>query len=72
MDDPTNLIRVILYGINAKDGAPGIVMPGFASGFTNADVARIAAYLRATRTSRPAWADLETKVATIRAQGQGQ
>ncbi|MDF0489298.1 cytochrome c [Sphingomonas sp. H39-1-10] len=72
LDDPTNLIRVILYGVSARDGAPGVVMPGFARGFTDADVARIAAYLRATRTGKPAWSDLETKVATIRAQGQGQ
>ncbi|WP_457351699.1 c-type cytochrome [Sphingomonas sp. UYP23] len=70
--DPTNLIRVILYGVSARDGAPGIVMPGFAHGFTNADVARIAAYLRSTRTAKPAWTDLESKVATIRAQGEGQ
>lgn len=72
LDDPTNLIRVILYGIDARDGAPGVVMPGFASGFSNADVARIAAYLRATRTDHPAWPDLEKTVATIRAQGKGQ
>lgn len=72
LDDPTNLIRVILYGINARDGAPGVVMPGFARGFTNADVARIAAYLRATRTAKPAWNDLENKVSAIRAQGTSQ
>jgi len=72
MDDPTNMIRVILYGVNAPDGAPGVVMPGFAHGFTDADVVRIAAYLRKTRTGKPAWADLQGKVATIRAQGQGQ
>ncbi|OYY91335.1 MAG: aldehyde dehydrogenase [Sphingomonas sp. 28-66-16] len=72
LDDPTNLIRVILYGVSAADGAPGVVMPGFASGFSNADVARIAAYLRATRTDKPAWTDLENKTASIRAEGPGQ
>ena len=72
LDDPTNLIRVILYGVNAQDGAPGVVMPGFASGFSNADVARIAAYLRASRTDKPAWTDLEKKIASIRAEGPGQ
>ncbi|MES2095996.1 MAG: cytochrome c [Pseudomonadota bacterium] len=72
LDDPTNLIRVILYGVSAQDGAPGVVMPGFARGFTNADIARIAAYVRATRTAKSPWADLERKVATIRAQGQSQ
>ena len=72
LDDPTNLIRVVLYGIDARDGAPGVVMPAFGRGFTNADVARIAAYLRATRTNKPAWPDLEAKVAAIRAQDRGQ
>ncbi|UAJ08741.1 cytochrome c [Polymorphobacter megasporae] len=72
MDDPTNLIRVILYGIDAKDGAPGVVMPGFARGFTDADIARLAAYLRATRTTKAAWPSLQNTVASIRAQGQGQ
>jgi mono/diheme cytochrome c family protein len=67
LDDPTNLIQVILHGISAKDGAPGVVMPAF-TGFTDADIARIAAYLRATRTSKPAWPDLERTVARIRKQ----
>ncbi|MEG3148141.1 cytochrome c [Sphingomonas sp. RT2P30] len=72
LDDPTNLIRVILYGIDAKQGIPGVVMPGFATGFSDGDVARIAAYLRATRTAKPAWPDLEKRVAAIRAAGKGQ
>jgi mono/diheme cytochrome c family protein len=67
LDEPTNLLQVILHGINAADGAPGVVMPAF-TGFSNADVAGIASYLRATRTNRPAWTDLENKVAVIRAQ----
>ena len=69
LPDPTNLIQVILYGVTAQDGSPGVVMPGFAHGFSDADVARIAAYLRATRTARGPWPDLEKKVAAIRAQG---
>ncbi|USQ98007.1 cytochrome c [Caulobacter sp. RL271] len=67
LDDPTNLIRVVLYGVSARDGAPGVVMPGF-SRFSDADVAKLAAYLRATRTDKPAWPDLDKKVAAIRAQ----
>lgn len=72
MDDPRNLIRVILYGINAPDGIPGVVMPGFARGLNDADIARIAAYLRATRTTGPPWPDLEYRVAAIRAEGKGE
>jgi mono/diheme cytochrome c family protein len=70
LDDPTNLIQVVLHGISGQDGAPGVVMPAF-SGFTDADVARIAAYLRATRTTRAPWPDLEKKIAQVRAQGPG-
>jgi len=70
LHDPTNLIRVILFGIGAKEGAPGVVMPGFVQGFSDADVARVAAYIRATRTRRAPWPDLEQKIAAIRATGQ--
>ena len=41
LSDPANLIRVILFGIDAPEGAPGLVMPAFGSGFGDADVARI-------------------------------
>lgn len=69
LDDPTNLIRVVLYGVSATDGAPGVVMPSF-NRFSDADIAKLATYLRATRTDKPAWPHLEKKVAAIRAQGK--
>jgi mono/diheme cytochrome c family protein len=69
--DPANLIRVILFGIDGPEGAPGLVMPAFGTGFSDADVARIAAYLRRTRTNQPPWPDLEKAVGAIRAQGKG-
>lgn len=71
LDDPTNLIQVVLHGIDARDGAPGVVMPAF-SRFTDADIARVAAYLRATRTGKAPWPDLEKKVAAIRAEAERQ
>ncbi len=67
LDEPTNLIQVMLHGVSAKDGAPGVLMPSF-SRLSDADIATLAAYLRSTRTSKPAWPDLEKKVAAIRAQ----
>jgi mono/diheme cytochrome c family protein len=72
LSDPSNLIRVILYGIGSKEGAPGIVMPAFGTGFSDDDVVRLAAYLRRTRTHLPAWTDLPKKVREIRAAGKGQ
>jgi len=69
LDDPTNLIQVILHGIDAPDGVGGVVMPAFA-GLSDADIVRLATYLRATRTDKPAWKDLEKKVAQLRATTQ--
>jgi mono/diheme cytochrome c family protein len=72
LSEPTNLIHVVLDGIGAKEGAPGIVMPGFGRGFDDAKISRIAAYLRATRTSAAPWRDLVKTVAAIRAQDNEQ
>jgi mono/diheme cytochrome c family protein len=63
--EPTNFIQVVLNGVGSPDGAPGLVMPAYAS-LSDSDIARLAAYLRRTRTNRPPWSDLEKKVAAIR------
>ena len=68
LSDPSTLIQVILRGISAEEGMPGVVMPAFGSAFSDADVARIAAYLRRTRTNLPPWPDLWTKIGEIRRQ----
>ena len=65
LPDPTNLIQVVLRGVGANEGIPGVVMPGF-SALSDADIAHIAAYLRSTRPSLPPWRDLEAKVSSIR------
>jgi mono/diheme cytochrome c family protein len=69
---PTNLIRIMLYGVSAREGATGVVMPGFSRGLDDADIARIAAYIRATGTAQAPWPDLEKQVASIRQLGKGQ
>jgi mono/diheme cytochrome c family protein len=68
--EPTNLVQVVLHGIGLKDGAPGLFMPPFAH-LSDADIASLSAYLRRTRTDKPAWPDLEAKVAAIREPGPG-
>lgn len=67
-DDPATLIQIILNGIGVDEGIPGVMMPGFGHALGDADVARLAAYLRRTRTERPPWPDLERRVAQIRGQ----
>ena len=66
LPDPTNLIQAVLHGVSAQDGIPGVVMPSFATALDDGEIARIAAYLRRTRTNLPPWPDLETKIATVR------
>ena len=68
LPEPTNFIQVVLKGIGNTEGVPGLVMPAYASALTDADIARLAAYLRRTRTNLPPWTDLENKVAAIRGE----
>ena len=66
MSEPTNFIQTVLRGVGAQQGAPGLVMPEYASSLSDGEIARLAAYLRRTRTKSPPWTDLESKVAKIR------
>lgn len=67
LDDPDNLIHVILDGVGNEEGLAGIVMPGYRDALDDQEVAAIAAYLRQSRTDKDAWPDLSNTVATIRA-----
>ena len=67
LPEPTNFIQPVLRGVGSRDGAPGLVMPAYSS-LSDAEVARIAAYLRRTRTTRAPWPDLEKKVSAARRQ----
>lgn len=71
LSDPSNLIQVILRGISAEEGIPGVVMPAFGGALSDADVARIAAYLRRTRTKLAPWPDLAAKIAKLRSPATG-
>jgi cytochrome c553 len=66
LSEPTNFIQAVVKGVGDTEGAPGLVMPEYASSLSDGEIARLAAYLRRTRTKYPPWADLEKKVAAIR------
>jgi mono/diheme cytochrome c family protein len=68
LPEPTNFIHVVLDGIGLGEGGPGLVMPGYASALSDTDIARLAAFLRRTRTDEPPWTEVERKVAAIRQQ----
>ena len=67
LDDPANLIRVILDGVTTQEGTHGVVMPAYRNALSDDQIAAIAAYLRASRTDLPAWPDLEARVRDLRA-----
>lgn len=67
LDEPNNLFMVMLHGLTAEEGQSHVAMPSFYTALDDHDMARIAAYLRRTRTNRPAWKDLEKKAAEARA-----
>ena len=71
LSEPTNLIQVMLHGVGVREGTPGLIMPGYGRGFGDADIARLAAYLRRTRTPLPPWTDLAVKVAAVRKESAG-
>jgi mono/diheme cytochrome c family protein len=66
LSEPTNFIQVVLKGVGSADGAPGLVMPAYGSSLSDSEIARLAAYLRRTRTKYPPWSDLGEKVSAIR------
>ena len=74
LSEPTNFIQVVLNGVsntetnNNTEGAAGLVMPAYAA-LSNGEIARLADYLRRTRTKLPPWDAVEKKVAAIRRAG---
>ena len=68
LPEPTNFIHVVLNGIGIAEGGRGLVMPSYAAALSDADIARLAAYLRRSRTNKPPWTDIEKKVAVARTQ----
>jgi mono/diheme cytochrome c family protein len=66
MDDPRNLIHIIIEGIVAPAATPGATMPGFDASFTDRQIAELAAFLRARLGGKPPWSDVEARVRDIR------
>jgi len=67
---PDNLIQTMLNGIPWTHPQPATFMPAFAASLNDAQIASIAAYLRADAGRRPAWTGLEKRVADIRKENQ--
>jgi mono/diheme cytochrome c family protein len=71
LDQPDNLIHVILGGVKADEGTTGVVMPAFRTALSDVQIAAVAAYLRNNQANLTPWPDLTDKVTKIRAQRAG-
>ena len=63
---PQGAIQMILHGIPWREGKTAPYMPSFAAVLTDAQVADLAGYLRATYSDKPAWSDVPAEVAKAR------
>jgi mono/diheme cytochrome c family protein len=71
-ESPRNLANVILYGLPAADGATSPVMPGYAGALTDAELAELMAWLRASFTDQPPWPDLAKAIREARGDAESQ
>ncbi|MGE4259874.1 cytochrome c [Shewanella fodinae] len=67
LNDPTNLVNVMLDGVRSDQGIPGVVMPAFRDALSDDEIAAIAEYLRHSAGEQP-WPNLQQKVGEIRHQ----
>jgi mono/diheme cytochrome c family protein len=68
-NDPRDVIQIVLTGLEPPVGRAGPYMPSFAGALTDAQVAEIAAYVRARYSDKPAWTGLAAAVAKARREG---
>jgi mono/diheme cytochrome c family protein len=64
--DPRNLANIVLSGVRPVEGERSPIMPGFAAGMTDAQIAALLNYLRARFGNQPAWAGVEKTIADAR------
>jgi len=68
---PRNVVDIILYGLPWREGRAGPYMPAFSAALTDAQVAALAAYVRARYSEQHAWPDIDATVREARRQGGG-
>lgn len=68
-NNPRDLIQTILHGVSPPVGARGPYMPAFRGTLTDAQVAKVVAYLQA-RYGSVRWSNLDREVAKARKEGQ--
>ena len=65
-ESATNLINVVLDGLNPPEGTAGAIMPGFSSTLTDGQLESLVAYIRSNLGAKPPWTEVETSVREAR------
>lgn len=66
---PHDVIQAILHGLPWREGKPAPYMPGFAAALSDAQIAALTRYVRASYGHGPVWTDLEHQVQLARREG---
>lgn len=64
----TNLINVVLQGMQPPAGTAGAIMPGFSSTLTDGQLESLVAYIRANFSSKAPWTGVESRVRDARSR----
>jgi mono/diheme cytochrome c family protein len=67
-ESSTNLINVILDGLDAPEGTTGAIMPGFSTALTDGQLESLVAYIRSNLGAQPPWTDVENTVRKARSR----
>ena len=65
-DSARNAVMAILAGLRTPTTDERPLMPAYGETLSDAQIAAVAAYVRARYTDRPPWPDLERTVAKVR------
>ncbi len=66
-----NVVDLIMNGLPFREGHAGAYIPAFSGELTDAQVATLAAYVRARYSDQPAWRDIEASIRAAKRQGSG-
>jgi mono/diheme cytochrome c family protein len=64
--DSQNAVNAVLFGLPAASGRQSAIMPGFAATMDDQQVVDLLTYLRREFAGKPAWTDVEKRVAATR------
>ena len=64
--DARNAANIVLTGVHPVEGERSPIMPGFAAGMNDGQIATLLSYLRSRFSNQPAWTGVEKTVADAR------